>query len=129
MPLFPYTVLLIQYPQAPCVQSALYYNIQWQTGSNCPEDVNGLQACVCTKNNNLVSISDGISSSVSYSCGATATDDQASAATVLSAYCDQDNIPEFPTPANPVTAYITDIPEVENGLPPCAYNALSYAIQ
>lgn len=47
---------------------------------------------------------------------------------VLSAYCNQDSIPTFPTPATPVSAYITDVPEVSN-LASCAYYALSYAVQ
>jgi hypothetical protein len=68
--------------QAPCAASAVSYNIQSQTYSNCPEAVGPLQSCVCTKDRNLASISSAISSSVSYSCGSTASEDQASAATV-----------------------------------------------
>lgn len=69
-------------PQAPCAQSALSYNVQSQTNDKCPEAVTDLQSCVCTKNNNLAAISSKISVSISYSCGSTATDDQASAFSV-----------------------------------------------
>lgn len=68
--------------KAPCAANALSYNIQSQTYNNCPEAVTELQSCVCTKNQNLASISTAISKSVSYSCGSTASEDQASAATV-----------------------------------------------
>jgi hypothetical protein len=67
---------------APCAQSALLYNVQSQTYDACPEAVSELQSCVCTKNNNYVSISSRISASVSYSCGSTASEDQASAQSV-----------------------------------------------
>ncbi|OIW25022.1 hypothetical protein CONLIGDRAFT_684907 [Coniochaeta ligniaria NRRL 30616] len=113
---------------APCAANALSYNIQSQTYNNCPEAVTDLQSCVCTKNQNLASISTAISKSVSYSCGSTASEDQASAATVLSAYCNQDSIPSFPTPATPVSVYITDIPEISL-LAPCASYAVSAAVQ
>ncbi|KAK4237251.1 hypothetical protein C8A03DRAFT_34820 [Achaetomium macrosporum] len=106
--------------------SALLYGVQTQTYSACPEDVTALQSCVCTKNNNLASIKSKISVSVSYSCGSTASDDQASAQTVLSAYCDPDATVNFPTPTA-VTDYITDVPEFEY-LAPCAQSALKYAV-
>ncbi|KAK3998371.1 hypothetical protein QBC44DRAFT_3592 [Cladorrhinum sp. PSN332] len=111
---------------APCAASALKYNIQALTNRECPELVTELQSCVCTKNNNLASVSARISSSVSYSCGGTASDDQSSAATVLSAYCNQASAVAFPTPTA-VSVYITDIPEVDN-LAPCAKTALRYAV-
>ncbi|KAK3316298.1 hypothetical protein B0H66DRAFT_290483 [Apodospora peruviana] len=112
---------------APCAAYAISKNIQYQTYNKCPEAVTDLQACVCTKNNNFASISADISSDVSSSCGSTASEDQASAQTVLTAYCNQDKIPSFPTPATPVSAYITDIPEFSY-LAPCAASAVSYAI-
>ncbi|KAK4232542.1 hypothetical protein QBC38DRAFT_351974 [Podospora fimiseda] len=111
---------------APCAASAIKYNIQYLTNKECPEPVTELQSCVCTKNNNLASVSARISSSVSYSCGGTASDDQSSVATVLSAYCNQASVVAFPTPTA-VSAYITDIPEVDN-LAPCAKTALRYAV-
>lgn len=82
---------------------------------------------MCTKNNNLASIASDLSSAISYSCGSTASEDQASARTVLSGYCDQDNLPSFPKPATPVEFYITDIPEFTY-LAPCAASAVSYAV-
>ena len=87
-----------------------------------------LQACICTKNNNFASVASVLSSSVSYSCGSAASEDQASATTVLSAYCNQDNMPTFPAPANPVSAYITEIAEI-GVLAPCAASAVKYAVQ
>ncbi|KAB5566538.1 hypothetical protein GE09DRAFT_738419 [Coniochaeta sp. 2T2.1] len=113
---------------APCAADALSYNIQSQTYSNCPEAVTDLQSCVCTKNQNFASISTAISKSVSYSCGSTASEDQASVATVLSAYCNQDSIPSFPTPTIPVSIYITDVPEISY-LAKCASYAVSAAVQ
>ncbi|KAK4461828.1 hypothetical protein QBC42DRAFT_226491 [Cladorrhinum samala] len=111
---------------APCAASALKYNIQSLTNRECPEPVTELQSCVCTKNNNLASIASRVSSSVSYSCGGTASEDQASASTVLSAYCNQATPAAFPTPTA-VSAYITDFPEVDI-LAPCAQSALKYAV-
>ncbi|KAK4034595.1 hypothetical protein C8A01DRAFT_38951 [Parachaetomium inaequale] len=106
--------------------SALSYNIQSQTYDACPEAVSELQSCVCTKNNNFVSISSKISLSISYSCGSTASEDQTSAQSVLSAYCDPAATISFATPTA-VTAYITDIPEFEY-LAPCAQSAIRYAV-
>ena len=114
--------------QAPCAASALSQNIMSQTYSNCPEAVTDLQSCVCTKNQNFASISTAVSSSVSYSCGSTASDDQASAMTVLSAYCNQNNLPSFPTPTVKLQQYITDL-AAYSALAPCAADALSYAVQ
>ncbi|KAK3945530.1 hypothetical protein QBC46DRAFT_93872 [Diplogelasinospora grovesii] len=111
---------------APCAQYAVSQVIQYQTYSKCPEGTADLQGCVCTKDNNFASIGSAISSSVSYSCGGVASEDQASAATVLTAYCSQDNIPTFPTPATPVSVYMTDIAEYQN-LAPCATSAFYYA--
>ncbi|KAI1777156.1 hypothetical protein F4818DRAFT_409404 [Hypoxylon cercidicola] len=113
---------------APCAASAISVNVQAQTNDNCPEAVTDLQSCVCTKNSNFASISTDISSSVSYSCGSTASEDQASAASVFEAYCNQASITPFPTPENPVTQYITDFPAWQE-LAPCAASGLSYIVQ
>ncbi|KAI1086989.1 hypothetical protein F5B19DRAFT_487073 [Rostrohypoxylon terebratum] len=110
---------------APCAATAVSENIQTQTIDNCPEAVTDLQSCVCTKDNNFASISSGISKSVSGSCGSTASADQTSAASVLSAYCNQASITPFPTPTYPVTQYITDFPAWKE-LAPCAASGLSY---
>ncbi|KAK3333461.1 hypothetical protein B0T19DRAFT_126614 [Cercophora scortea] len=121
------TDLAIYTALAPCAQSAISDNVQYLTNNYCPEAVTELQACVCTKNNNMASIASGLSSSISYSCGSTASEDQKSAATVLSAYCNQDKVVAFPTPTIPVSVYITDIPQMTD-LAPCASGALSYAV-
>ncbi|KAJ9151171.1 TPR/MLP1/MLP2-like protein [Pleurostoma richardsiae] len=112
---------------APCAASAVSQNIQALTYDHCPEAVTDLQGCVCTKDNNFASISSGIQASVSYSCGSTASDDVASAQTVLTAYCNQNSIPTFPTPTSPVSQLITDVPEFEY-LAPCAASGLSLAV-
>jgi hypothetical protein len=98
-----------------------------RTYSACPEATDALQSCVCRKDNNFASISSAVSSSVKYYCGSTASEDQASAMTVLTAYCSQNNIPAFPTPATPVSQYITDIPEISY-LAPCAMEQVSYYV-
>ncbi|KAI1768619.1 hypothetical protein GGR53DRAFT_517776 [Hypoxylon sp. FL1150] len=107
---------------APCAASAISENVQAQTNDDCPEAVTDLQSCVCTKNNNFASISTGISSSVSYSCGSTASEDQASAASVFKAYCNQASVTSFPTPEY---QYITDFPAWQERAP-CAASGLSY---
>ncbi|KAK1755663.1 hypothetical protein QBC47DRAFT_360566 [Echria macrotheca] len=112
---------------APCAQYAVSYNVQSLTYSKCPEDASALQACVCTKNNNLASIASDLAKSVSYSCGSTATDDQASASTVLNAYCNQDKPVTFPTATSPVNAYITEVAEI-GALAKCAQSALGYGV-
>ncbi|KAK3899374.1 hypothetical protein C8A05DRAFT_37015 [Staphylotrichum tortipilum] len=111
---------------APCAQSALSYNILSQTYDKCPEAATDLQSCVCTKNNNFASISSKISLSISYSCGSSASDDQTSAQSVLSAYCNPSATISFPSPTA-VSAYITDLPEFDY-LAPCAQSALKYAV-
>ncbi|KAK1995064.1 hypothetical protein LX36DRAFT_640443 [Colletotrichum falcatum] len=113
---------------APCAQTALSYNIFTQTYSACGEAPTDLQSCICTKNNNLAAMSTSVSKSVSYSCGSTASDDQASAAAVLSQYCNPDAKVAFATPTtNVVTKYATDIAEFGN-LAPCAQSGVSYAL-
>ncbi|TQN70111.1 hypothetical protein CSHISOI_05364 [Colletotrichum shisoi] len=113
---------------APCAQTALSYNIFSQTYSACGEAPTDLQSCICTKNNNLAAISTSISKSVSYSCGSSASEDQTSAAAVLSQYCNPDATVAFTTPtANIVTKYATDIAEYSN-MAPCAQSGVSYAL-
>jgi len=75
-----------------------------------------------------VDVKSSLTSSVSYSCGSAASDDHASVATVLSAYCNQESKFAFPTPVNPVQAYITEIAEIA-ALAPCAASALGYGIK
>jgi hypothetical protein len=100
-----------------------------QTADACGEAVTELQSCVCTKNNNFNAISTSISSSVKYECGSTASDDQASAAQVFSAYCNQDSTITFASPtASIVTQYPSDLPAYSN-LAPCAQSGVSYALQ
>ncbi|KAI0888276.1 uncharacterized protein GGS22DRAFT_185654 [Annulohypoxylon maeteangense] len=113
---------------APCAATAISENVQAKTNDNCPEAVTDLQSCVCTKDNNFASISSGISKSISWGCGSTASEDQTSAASVFSAYCNQASITPFPTPTNPVTQYITDFPAWRE-LAPCAASGLSYIVQ
>ncbi|OHE98240.1 hypothetical protein CORC01_06437 [Colletotrichum orchidophilum] len=113
---------------APCVQTAVSYNIFSQTYTACGEAPTDLQSCICTKNNNLAAISTSISKSISYNCGSTASDDQASAAAVISQYCNPDATVNFATPTtNLVTKYATDIAEFAN-MAPCAQSGVSYAI-
>ncbi|KAH6662438.1 hypothetical protein F5X68DRAFT_218576 [Plectosphaerella plurivora] len=110
---------------APCAQSALSQNVMQQT-SSCGEN-NNLQSCVCTKDQNYAAIGTSVSSSLSWSCGETATEDFTSASIVYSAYCTPDKSFDLPTPtANLVNDLVTDIPEFFN-LARCAQSALSYA--
>ncbi|KAK8023158.1 hypothetical protein PG991_007039 [Apiospora marii] len=109
---------------APCAASALSYNIMSMTYSACPQAVTDLQSCVCSKGSIPSSVQFGISNSVSYSCGSTATDDQASASSAFAAYCNQANITPFPKPTQPVSQYIMDFPEWAE-LAPCAASAVS----
>ncbi|KAK2041730.1 hypothetical protein LZ31DRAFT_633155 [Colletotrichum somersetense] len=113
---------------APCAQTALSYNVFTQTYSACGEAPTDLQSCICTKNNNLAAVSTSISKSISYSCGATASEDQTSAAAVLSQYCNPETTVAFPTPTtNIVTNYATDIAEFNN-MAPCAQSGVAYAL-
>ncbi|OHW93665.1 hypothetical protein CSPAE12_07698 [Colletotrichum incanum] len=113
---------------APCAQTALSYNIFTQTYSACGEAPTDLQSCICTKNNNLAAVSTSLSKSISYSCGSTASEDQTSAAAVLSQYCTPDATVTFATPTtNIVTKYATDIAEFTN-MAPCAQSGVSYAL-
>ncbi|KAK1573880.1 uncharacterized protein LY79DRAFT_593674 [Colletotrichum navitas] len=113
---------------APCAQTALSYNIFTQTYSACGEAPTDLQSCICTKNNNLAAVSTSVSKPISYSCGSTASEDQTSAAAVLSQYCNPDATVAFATPTtNIVTKYATDIAEFSN-MAPCAQSGVSYAL-
>ncbi|KAK1986959.1 hypothetical protein LZ30DRAFT_580992 [Colletotrichum cereale] len=113
---------------APCAQTALSYNIFTQTYSACGEAPTDLQSCICTKDNNLAAVSTSVSKSVSYSSGSTASEDQTSAAAVLSQYCSPDATVAFATPtANVVTRYATDVAEFTN-MAPCAQSGVSYAL-
>ncbi|KAM0331371.1 hypothetical protein ACHAQA_003043 [Verticillium albo-atrum] len=112
---------------APCAQSALSQNVQNQI-SDCGEAVSDLQSCVCTKGNNYADISTSISSSLSYSCGSTATEDHSSGNVVYSAYCTPEKTYTLATPtANLVSEVITAIPEFTS-LAPCAQSGLSLAV-
>ncbi|KAI1123263.1 hypothetical protein F5Y10DRAFT_252161 [Nemania abortiva] len=103
---------------APCAQAAVSGVIDYETVSDCPTGASALQSCICTKGSNQAFISSSIST-----CGSTATDDQASAATVLAGYCNQDNITPFPSPSHTVTDYIVDLSAYHN-LAPCAQSAV-----
>ncbi|KAL2694865.1 hypothetical protein Neosp_001454 [[Neocosmospora] mangrovei] len=61
---------------------------------------------------------------ISVTCGSTASEDQASASTVLKAYCDQDWKVEFPKPKYPVSSYIDEISAMTE-LAPCGPQALA----
>ncbi|KAI1116564.1 hypothetical protein F5Y14DRAFT_407178 [Nemania sp. NC0429] len=114
---------------APCAQAAVSGVINYETYSHCPSGASGLQSCICTKNNggNLATVSSSISSSLDYTCGLTATDDQASAATVLAGYCNQDKITPFAQPSHTVSQYIVDLSAYHN-LAPCAQSAVGSAV-
>ncbi|KAI0395477.1 hypothetical protein F5Y17DRAFT_423085 [Xylariaceae sp. FL0594] len=114
---------------APCAQSAVFGIIDYQTVQGCPDSATGLQSCICSKNagNNYATIGRSISDSISYTCGQTATEDQASASTVLSAYCNQNKIITFPSPSITVQDYVTDLPAFQN-LAPCAASGVSQAV-
>ncbi|KAI1164386.1 hypothetical protein F5B18DRAFT_615314 [Nemania serpens] len=114
---------------APCAQAAVSGVINYETVSHCPSGASALQSCICTKNDggNSASISSLISSSLDYTCGSTATDDQASAATVLAGYCNQDKITPFAQPSHTVSQYIVDLPAYHN-LAPCAQSGVAGAV-
>ncbi len=124
--MYSYMLMLIRHDglQAPCAASAISENVQYMTEESCPSGVAALQSCVCSKNNNFASISADVVTSVKYSCGSTATDDISSASTVMSVYCNQQANVAFPTPTNPVTLYITDVPEISY-MGGCASSVLS----
>ena len=99
-----------------CAERAVSQNIASQTlNSNCPEGVTDLQLCICT--DNFIAVSSRMSASVSATCGSTASDDQASASTVLSAYCNQASVVTSPTPAHLVSSYINEITAISDLAP------------
>ncbi|KAI0973414.1 hypothetical protein F4678DRAFT_426651 [Xylaria arbuscula] len=115
---------------APCAQDAVSGIIDYETVSHCPSGASALQSCICSKNGggNSASISYAISASIDYTCGSTATDDQASAATVLAGYCNQNFITSFAGPSYTVSNYIIDL-SAYNDLAPCAGSALEQVVQ
>ncbi|RSL98900.1 hypothetical protein CDV31_012421 [Fusarium ambrosium] len=112
---------------APCVSSAISYNVAMQTYSTmCGDSETELQKCICSTRFNQVASS--ISSDVTYSCGSSASDDLSSASKLMDKYCHQDKDVTFFSPTtNVVEAYITDLPELAY-LPPCAQSGISYAV-
>ncbi|KAF7555214.1 hypothetical protein G7046_g6615 [Stylonectria norvegica] len=114
---------------APCAASAIADNIAQESyTTKCAEDETALQSCVCSNTGELKEMSSSISSSVSWNCGSSASDDFWSVFKVMDLYCDQDQTITFSSPTkNIVKAYITDIPEMTY-LAPCAQSALSQAV-
>lgn len=112
---------------APCVSSAISYNVAMQTYSTmCGDSETELQKCICSTRFNQVASS--ISTDVTYSCGSSASDDLSSASKLMDKYCHQDkDITFFSPTTNVVEAYITDLPELAY-LPPCAQSGISYAV-
>jgi hypothetical protein len=114
---------------APCAASAVSYVVQGLTNTKCPVLVTALESCACTKDQIPAAVATGISSSVLYSCGSTATDDVASASRVFDRYCNQDAVVTSAAPAPTlVSQYITDLPAFAS-LAPCAASAVSYVVQ
>jgi hypothetical protein len=72
---------------AKCAQSAVSYPILAQTNRDCPSNPRSLVSCICVKDGNLDAASSGITSSVKYNCGSTASADITSALAVLDYYC------------------------------------------
>lgn len=58
------------------------WQVQALTSKECPEEPGGLQACLCTKNNIFASVSQKISSIISYSCSQAAPEEQLTARSV-----------------------------------------------
>lgn len=112
---------------APCAMSAVSYAVNYLTNSKCPEGT-AFQSCACTKQGNSGSVRVDITSSVKYSCGATATEDLASATLVFDQYCNQASGLSTPGGGNTaVSQGITDIGFFAD-LAPCAASAVSYAV-
>ncbi|RGP79655.1 hypothetical protein FLONG3_2209 [Fusarium longipes] len=112
---------------APCVSSAISYNIGKQIRSNiCDDSETGLQQCICSTR--LRKVTSAISNDIKHGCGSSATEDLHSASRIMQKYCNQDKHITFSSPTtNIVDAYITDLPELAY-LPSCAQSALSYAV-
>ncbi|KAJ4270529.1 hypothetical protein NW762_002216 [Fusarium torreyae] len=112
---------------APCVSSAISYNVGMQTYSTmCGDSETELQRCICSTR--MDDVASSISTDIEYSCGSSATEDLSSASKLMQKYCNQDkDITFFSPTTNIVEAYITDLPELAY-LPPCAQSGLSYAV-
>ena len=112
---------------APCAMSAVSYAVNYLTNSKCPEGT-AFQSCACTKQGNSAGVQATITSSVKYSCGATATEDFSSASLVFNQYCNQGSGLSTPGAGNTqVSQAITDIPYFAD-LAPCAASAVRYAV-
>ncbi|KAM5365369.1 hypothetical protein ACJA88_012551 [Fusarium oxysporum] len=112
---------------APCVSSAISYNVGMQTYSTmCGDSETELQKCICSTR--MDEVASSISTDIEYSCGSSATEDLSSASKLMQKYCNQEEHITFFSPTkNIVEAYITDLPELAY-LPPCAQSGLSYAV-
>ncbi|KAJ3520542.1 hypothetical protein NM208_g13665 [Fusarium decemcellulare] len=112
---------------APCVSSAISYNVAMQTYSTiCGDSETALQKCICSTR--LSEVASSISTDITYSCGSSASEDISSASKMMQKYCNQESKITFFSPTtNIVEAYITDLPELAY-LPPCAQAGLSYAV-
>ena len=107
--------------------SAVSYAVNYLTNSKCPEGT-AFQSCACTKQGNSAGVQATITSSVKYSCGATATEDFSSASLVFNQYCNQGSGLSTPGAGNTqVSQAITDIPYFAD-LAPCAASAVRYAV-
>lgn len=112
---------------APCAMSAVSYAVNYLTNSKCPEGT-AFQSCACTKQGNSAGVQATITSSVKYSCGATATEDFASASLVFNQYCNQASGLSTPGAGNTLVSHaITDIPYFAD-LAPCAASAVRSAV-
>ncbi|CEI68836.1 unnamed protein product [Fusarium venenatum] len=112
---------------APCISSAISYNIAKQTRlSLCDDSKTGLQECICSTR--IHKVTSTISNDIRHGCGPSASEDIYSALKVMQKYCNQDKHITFSSPTtNIVDAHITDLPELAY-MPPCAQSALSYAV-
>ncbi|RBQ73415.1 hypothetical protein FVER53590_04259 [Fusarium verticillioides] len=112
---------------APCVSSAISYNVGMQTYSTmCGDSETELQKCICSTR--MDEVASSISTDIEYSCGSSATEDLSSVSKLMKKYCNQEEHITFFSPTkNIVEAYITDLPELAY-LPPCAQSGLSYAV-
>ncbi|KAJ1328098.1 hypothetical protein MN608_07434 [Microdochium nivale] len=112
---------------AKCAKSAVSVNIMGMTRSACGAAVTELQSCVCNKDGIPAAVTKGIATSITYSCGSTASEDLSSAMLLYSGYCNQANIGAFPKPSTPVSLHITDLSAIQE-LAPCASRAVSRAV-
>jgi len=126
--IFDFTDVPLYSSLAPCARSAVSYAINSLTYTKCPEGITALQSCACTKDSNAGAVQSMISSSASYSCGSTATEDFASASKVFYQYCNQGEPVTAAAGPTLVSQYITDLAAFSY-LAPCAAHAVSYAVQ